>query len=282
MLAKPMLKASATWFLLLAAATAAPAQSNFFNKWEARTAATQSKQPPWPPPLATTYVGLIQVYRTDFSRQISPTHVTTWNYDSSKGLNLIPWARTEFDFNLPPFITHSSPKTIDGAGDTSFLGKYRILSGNSQHGNYVVSAFVSSTIPTGSYKNGTPVATVGPGLGVGKGFGRFDVQTTLSATLPTGETPKLGRPVAWNTAGQYHLGKYLWPELEFNATYYHGGPNDGKSQAFMTPGLLGVHKLRPSVESSRLVLCLGGGVQIATSQFHTYNHGLLFTGRLVF
>ncbi|MGA7592464.1 MAG: hypothetical protein WBW02_18255, partial [Candidatus Sulfotelmatobacter sp.] len=44
-------------------------RQNFFSSWEQRTSATQAKQPAWPPPLITTYVGLIQVARADFIRQ---------------------------------------------------------------------------------------------------------------------------------------------------------------------------------------------------------------------
>jgi len=269
-------------FLLFAAAVSASAQNNFFAKWEARASATQSQQPTWTPPLVTTFVPLIQVYRGDVTRQIGSTHTTTWNYDGSKGLNLIPWANTEFDFDLPPLLTHSSQAATDGAGDASFLGKYRILTGNAQHGNYAISAFVGATIPTGSYKNGSTDATVGPGMGFGKGFGPFSLQSTLSASLPTGDTTRLGRPVTWNTAGQLRLVRIFWPEAELNATYFHGGPYDGKTQAFITPGLLAAHKLRPSTETSRLGLCVGAGEQVATSSFHNYNHELIFTGRLVF
>lgn len=276
-----MLKAC-TGFLLLAAALSAPAQNNFFQRWEARASATQSKQPAWTPPLVTTFVPLIQVYRGDFTRQVSATHATTWSYGGGKGLNLIPWANTEFDFNLPPLLTHSSPAAADGAGDASFLGKYRMFSGNARHGNYAISLFAAATIPTGSYKNGSTDATVAPGMGFGKGLGAFSLQSTLSAALPTGDTTRLGRPVAWNTAAEYHLGKYFWPEAELNATYFHGGPNDGRTQAFMTPGLLAARKLRSSGNSSRLGLCAGIGEQIATSSFHSYNHELIFTGRLVF
>jgi len=259
------------------------AQNNFFEKWEARTTATQSKQPVWTPPLATTFVGLIQVARTDFNRQINPALATTWNYDSSKGVNLIPWANTEIDINLPPYFEHSSPAAKNGAGDMSFLAKYRILAGNAEHGNYVVCINLQATIPTGSYKNGSTNASLAPILGLGKGFGRFDVQTTLGATLPTGNTVILGRPIAWNTTAQYHLGKYFWPELESNATYFEGGPNEGKSQEFLTPGLmLGKFALRPSDPKSRLGIGFGAGEQIATSKFHSYNHGLIFSGRLLF
>lgn len=281
-MAKPMLKVSAGLALFAAALASAPAQNHFFQRWESRASATQRKQPAWTPPLVTTFVPLIQVYRSDFLRQIGSTHAVTWSYDGSKGLNLIPWARTEFDFNLPPFVTHSSPSAVDGSGDASFLGKYRIATGNRSHGNYAVSAFLGATVPTGSYKNGSTDAAVSPGMGFGKGFGAFNLQTTLSASLPTGDTPKLGRPVAWNTAAQYHLSRYLWPELELNATYFHGGLSDGKTQAFLTPGILAARKLRPSIAGSRPGLCVGAGEQIAVSSFHSYDHEFIFTGRLVF
>ncbi|MEO8736436.1 MAG: hypothetical protein ABI380_07825 [Edaphobacter sp.] len=233
--------------------------------------------------MASTFVGLIQVARTDFTRQVSSTHATTWNYGSSKGINLIPLANTEIDINLPPYLQRGAHGTVDGAGDMSFLLKYRFLTGNEKHGNYALSAFVASTIPTGSHKNGSADATVAPTLGAGKGFGRFNVQSTLGGTLPTGNTKQLGRLVVWNTTGQYHLGKYLWPEVEFNSTYFHGGSNDGKTQSFITPGFtVGRIKLRPSDENSRLGIGIGGAIQIATSQFHSYNHGLIFTSRFLF
>ena len=75
------------------------------------------------------------------------------------------------------------------------------------------------------------------------------------------------------------MGKYLWPELEANASYFHGGPNDGKSQVFLTPGLI-VSKIKLRKDpKDRLGLVLGTGMQIATSNFHSYNHGVGLTGR---
>lgn len=261
----------------------ASAQGNFFANWEARATRTQAKQPAWAPPVATTFVGLIQVVRTDFSRQMSTARATTWNYDSGKGLNLIPLANTEVDVNLPPYLQHSVPTALDGSSDMSFLLKYRLSTGNESHGNYAISAFELGTVPTGSYKNGSIDATIAPTLAAGKGFGRFNVQSTLGASLPTGHTAKLGRPIVWNTTGQYHLGKYLWSEIECNSTYFHGGPNDGRTQAFLTPALtVGRIRLCPATEKSRVGISLGGGMQIATSRFYSYNHGLIFTGRLLF
>jgi hypothetical protein len=259
-----------------------PAQESFAARWEQRTSKTQAKQPAWPPPLITAYVGLIQVERVDFIRQTASNHVQTWNLDGGKGLNLIPAANTELDLNLPPYLKHSAPTVVDGAGDASFLLKYRFLAGNANHGSYVMSASLLGTIPTGSYKNGSTDATVGPAIGVGKGIGRFDVQSTLGGSLPVEDTAKLGRTIAWNTAAQAHVAKYFWPEVEFNATYFKGGPNDGKSQVFATPGMLVTRKLRPEEPRNRLAICAGAGIQIATSKFHSYNHEIAVTTRLLF
>lgn len=258
---------------------------NFYARYSARTSEIQSTQPNWPPPLVTTYTGLFQVVRTDFVRQITPAHTETWNMDNSKCVSFIPWNRTELDINLPPYIFHNNPKVLDGWGDMSFLGKFRIASGNEQHGHYVISAFVLATVPTGQYKNGSTTASVAPNLAVGKGFGKFDVQTTAGTTLYTGKpaTTTTGNPVAWNTAAQYHVSKYLWPELESNATFYKGGTNHGKMQEFITPGILvGKLKLHPEDPKSRPGFTFGGGMQIATSQFHAYNHELVLTTRWVY
>lgn len=259
------------------------AQDNFFEKWEARTSKTQSRQPSWSVPLVAPYPMLIQVFRADFTRQITPAQTETWNYGASRGLNLVPGFNSEFDFYYPPYIQHNTPTGKDGFGDVGFLYKYRILSANEKQGNYLLSAQLTATIPTGSYSNGSTDAAVSPTLLGGKGFGRFDVISTLGGSLPTGDTNKLGRSVIWNTVAQYHIGKYVWPEIESNATWFHGGKNDGKMQNFLTPGItLSKFKLRPSDERSRLGLALGGGMQIATSGFHSYNHSLVFTGRFIF
>jgi hypothetical protein len=259
-----------------------PAQDGFFSQWKRRASATQSVQPAWPPPLVTTYVGLIQVARTDFIRQTAPNHTETWNLDGGKGLNLIPLANTELDVNLPPYLVHSVPPVINGAGDMSFVLKYRYLSGSANHGNFDLSAFLASTIPTGSYKNGVLDPTVSPNVGAGKGIGIFDVQSTLGASMPVADTVKLGRTIVWNTAIQAHIAKYFWPEAEFNATYFKGGPNDGKVQNFATPGLLFARKFHSKEAGSRLGICVGAGEQIATSHFHSYNHEIAVTTRLLF
>src|SRR3984957_11764833 len=279
-----MTRSITTLFLLFAAATSARySQDNFFEKWETRTSAVQAKQPSWPPPVFAPYPMLIQVFRSDFTRQITPTLTTTWNYGSSRGLNLVPGFNSEFDIYYAPYMQHNTPKVKDGFGDVGFLYKYRFFSRNEKQGDFMLSAQLVATIPTGSYSNGSPDASVTPTLLSGKGWGKFDVLSSLGGGLPTEETNKVGRTIAWNTTAQYHLSKYVWPELESNSTWYFAGKNDGKKQNFVTPGVIfSRFKFHPSDEQSRSGVGFGAGMQIATSQFHTYNHGLIFTSRLIF
>ena len=269
--------------LVLCSAASLHAQDNFFSRWEQRATQTQSKQPSWSVPLVAPYPMLIQVLRADFTRQVTPALTDTWNYGASRGLNLIPGFNSEFDFYYPPYIQHNAKGAKDGFGDVGFLGKYRILSANEKNGNYMLSAQVTATIPTGSHSNGSTDASVSPTLLGGKGFGNFDVISSVGGTLPTGDTVKLGRSVAWNTTAQYRIHKFVWPEIEDNATFFYGGKNDGKMQNFVTPGItFSKFKFRPQVASSRAAIAFGGGEQIATSAFHTYNHNLVFTARLLF
>jgi hypothetical protein len=264
--------------------TATPSSDNFFARWAVRTSATQAKQPPWPVPLVTTYTGLIQVARTDILRQIAPARTDTWNFDNSKGVNLVPWANTELVVDLPPYIKHNTT-AVDGWGDFSFLVKYRIASGNAQNGSYTFSAWALTTVPSGQAKNGSTNASVQPNIGAGKGFGNFDVQTTIGATIPKGNpaSTTAGKPVIWNTVGQYRVRKIFWPEVESNYTFYDGGTNNGKKQEFITPGIIiGKCAFHPSDPKSRPGLAFGAGMQIAATRFHTYNHELVLTTRFVF
>ena len=257
------------------------AQTGFFKAWEERVRATSARQPAWPVPVVAPSSVIVQLARVDFLHQYTSTDTETWNYDNGKGVNLIPFARTEFDINLPPYIQHNAPRVKDGAGDVSFVAKYRMFAAN-EGGNYSTAVQVAFSVPTGSYKNGTAASTFTPTVVAGKGFGKFDIQSAIGGVLPMSSALAIGRTISWNTVAQYKVGKYFWPELEANASYYHGGPNDGKNQTFLTPGLI-VSKIKLRQDpKDRLGLVLGTGMQIATSHFHSYNHGLVLTGRLTF
>ena len=277
-----MHKFSATLAVCIFAVPCLHAQINPFAALQRRASAAQFRQPAWPAPLNQPYPMLIQLYRFDSSRQISSSGTFNWNYGGSKGLNIIPGFNSEFDFYPSSYFEHNSAAK-DGFGDPMFAYKYRITSGNQLHGNYAVSMQLTATIPTGSYSNGSTDAVLGPTLEAGKGWGRFDIISCVGGTLPTGNVAKLGRAIAWNTTAQYRVGKYLWPEVESNATYFHGGKSDGKVQNFLEPGFTtSKFKLRPEDETSRIGLALGAGMQIATSSFHAYNHQIIFTSRLIF
>ena len=261
-------------FLLSLFGQAVSAQ-NFFARYEAQTTRFQADQPKWIVPVIAPYPMLIQVFRADFTRQITPTLVHNWNLGTTRGLNLIPLKNTEVDILVPPFTEHGDT-TKDGFGDFSVTGKYRVLAGNEQHGNYLLTGQVQMTFPTGSYKNGTTKPTVTPTLMGGKGFGKFDAFTDLGGTLPTGSVNTLGRALVSNSVFQYHAQKYLWPEVEITT-------RDGKIQTFISPGLVvGRYPLHPHDSNSRVGLVAGFGFQIAATQYHLYNHAAVITSRFIF
>ncbi|MHB1937870.1 MAG: hypothetical protein ACYCOR_14955 [Acidobacteriaceae bacterium] len=256
----------------------ARAQTSWTARWLANVTATQNKQPHWITPLVLVTPRLEQEFRADFVRQLLPDNQQSWNYDNSKGLEIIPQSHIELLFNAPPYLQHSAPKTPDGLGDVSFLMKYRIISANEQRGNYILTAFFGGVVPTGTYKNGAPSSTVLPTLAGGKGWGRFDLESTLGGILPVDSVQKIGRTVVWNTVAQEHVGRYLWPEIELNSSFIMGGPNDGKKQAFIAPGLVaGRFPIR-----HRVGLSLGVGMQIAVTRYHAYDHALILTARIPF
>jgi hypothetical protein len=214
-------------------------------------------------------------------RQITPAGTDTWNYGFGKGINLTPWYNTEFDISIPPYIQHNSIAR-DGFGDFGTALKYRLAAGNLEHGDYSIAASLTATFPTGSYRNGARHPTLGPTLHAGKGYKKFDIITSIGATLPTAEGDSIGRTVAWNVVGQYRIRKRFWPEIENNATFIHGGSNDGRVQNFVSPGVV-VSPLKLTGDpKSRLGFILGIGEQIATTHFHLYNHALMLDARFVF
>jgi hypothetical protein len=82
---------------------------------------------------------------------------------------------------------------------------------------------------------------------------------------------------------QYRVGKYLFPEVELNSTSYLGGARDGKTQMFLSPGILfGKYALRPESAKSRMGMVAGIAFQTAVTSFHTYNHAGVVSVRFAF
>jgi hypothetical protein len=254
------------------------AQDRYFSDWFARVDKSKDEQPHWITPLATTTPRLEEEYRYDQLWQPNAKRVATDNYDGGKGLELIPFEKVELIFNVPPYIDHNNPKVRNGWGDVAFLVKYRLLSENEEHGNYILTAFLGWSLPTGQFSNGALHPVITPAIAYGKGFRNFDLQGTLGVGLPTAETSSLGRTIAWNNTFQYRVFRKFWPEVELNSTFFQDGKNDGRKQNFVTPGLV-VGRFRLV---GRIGFVVGGGYQIATTQFHTTNHNAILSIRLPF
>ena len=258
--------------------SSASAQDGYFSHWFARVDKTKDEQPHWVTAVATTTPRLEEEFRYDQLWQTNSKGITTNNYDGGKGLELIPLEKVEVIFNLPPYLAHNDPAVQNGFGDTSFLVKYRLLSHNEESGNYILTAFLGWSVPTGTYKNGALHPVITPTIAYGKGFGNFDVQGTFGIGLPTADTNISGRTFGWNNTFQYRIFRKIWPEVELNSTFFQDGRNRGKKQNFVTPGVvLGRFHL-----FGRVGLTLGGGFQIATTHFHNNNHNGILSIRLPF
>jgi len=264
--------------VLCCSSTVSAAQNGYFSGWFQRVDKTQAEQPRWVTPLATTTPRLEEEYRYDQLWQENAKGVTTNNYDGGKGLELIPFEKVEVIFNVPPYLAHNNPKVKDGWGDAAFLIKYRLLSANAEHGNYILTAFLGWSVPTGQYSNGALHAIITPTIAYGKGFGNFDAQGTFGVALPVADTNLIGRNYLWNNTFQYRVLRKLWPEVELNSTFFQEGKNDGMKQNFVTPGLVmgRFHFL------GRMGFTIGGGYQIATTHFHTSNHNAILSMRFPF
>jgi hypothetical protein len=109
-------------------------------------------------------------------------------------------------------------------------------------------------------------------------LGPVDVQGTIGANLPTTGADILGHAIVFNTAVDYRIKGKIWPMIEQNSIFWSGGTLDGKKEVFLTPGLVvGSFPL-----AERLHLSVGGGLQIAATQFHQYNHRWILSVRLPF
>jgi len=274
---------------LLLAAPAASAQDSprdraadhpgFWARWFKRSDHAKAGQPHWLTPLATTTPRLEQEFRYDVNwSQPRPGGPYTETFGNAKGLELIPAERVEIIAAVPSYIVRHNPAVPDGWGDFQLLVKYRLLSANEKHGNYILTAFLGSSFPSATNGNGQPRAIITPTLAFGKGWGDFDVQGTLSAAEPSANTTQIGRTYVWNQAFQLHALPRLWPELEINQSWFSGGANDGREQTFLTPGVV-IGRTRIT---DRVGFTFGAGVQIAVSRFHTSNHNFIFSMRAPF
>jgi hypothetical protein len=253
--------------------------------WFAMASRTQADQPHWMTPVVTVTPRLEQEIRYDQSFQSMQHGAMLTNYGSGKGIEIIPWETIEVILGIPNYESHEAPgkagakaRGSDDFGDWTALIKYRILSANEEHGNYILTAFLGFSAPTGTAGNSTGHAVFTPTIAGGKGWGDFDIQSTASVALPNGGSDRLGEPVAWNTAFQYHLLEVLWPEVEVNYTWFPDGEHAGKNQVYITPGLI----LGRFPIWQRVKLIAGAGYQQAVTKYSGYHNSWIITGRITF
>ena len=267
-----------TILLLCLSSTASVGQDGFIADWLNMVTQTQSEQPHWITPLATTTPRLEQEFRYDIQWQTHNNGVTTDNYGVSKGLEIIPQRNTEVILSVPPYIANNPDSLQDGFGDWQFLVKYRIAAANEEGGNYILTAFYQMSLPTGQYQEGAKSPIITPTIAYGKGYKAFDVQGTLGGSLPTANEPTIGRSILWNNTLQYRVFRKFWPETEINFTHYYDGSHNGKTSVYITPGLvLGRFPIH-----NRVAFTFGAGFEIAATSFHPTNHIPILSMRIPF
>jgi hypothetical protein len=256
------------------------ADGGMIDNWLKEVSAIQAEQPHWATPVVTVTPRLEQEFRYDQFWQSAPQGRVTNNYGGGKGFEFIPADNIEVIVGVPAYETRDRPAGTGGFSDENLLFKYRILSANEEHGDYILTAFLGVTLPVGSDYNTAMHEITTPTIAYGKGWGDFDVQTTLGISVPDDGAPRdqMGTPVAWNTTFQYHLFDYLWPEVELNYTWFPNGEHEGLNQLFVTPGLvLGKFKIH-----DRIGFTIGAGTQIAVTDTPTYNRNIILTARFPF
>jgi hypothetical protein len=251
---------------------------SLLRSWLRMGEQVQATQPDWLSPLATTSGRLKQEFRFDTFDQPSANGNRTYQLGGGKGLEFIISPRTQLLLGIPTYTVVSPNGPPAGFGDLPLQLKLRIASAERSEGKYLLTFILVATAPTGSHIFGAGDGVLTPTIAAGKGWGRFDVQSTFGANLPASSTAKLGRQLQWNTAFQYQAAWKLWPELEVNSTFYKTGPHAGEKQVFLTPGL-GFGRVRVG---GRFRFSSAAGMQIAATAFHTYNYRWVFSERFSF
>lgn len=274
------------------------------QSWLAMASASQAAQPTWMTPLVTVTPRLEQEFRFDFYDQQNGTgsqgngqHLVNYGGPGGARVELIPAYNWEVILAPPPYVTASGPKgRAEGLGDwPAFLIKYRIASANAQNGNYIVTAFFQMSDPLGTpAKISNNVLTAQPTLAFGKGWGDFDIQSTVSVQIPVtalaspGNTPTMniqnyGDPILWNTSFQYYFMQYFWPELEVNYEYWPDGEHHGLSQVLLTPGIIfGRFKIGMDSPTRPINLIFGAGHQFAVTSNPVVRDNWVATVRVTF
>jgi hypothetical protein len=272
------------------------------QSWLAMVSTSQAAQPSWMTPLVTVTPRLEQEFRFDYysqqngsatNGQANGQHLDNYGGPGGARVEFIPAYNWEVILAPPPYVTATGPKgSAEGWGDwPAFLVKYRFISGS----DYIVTAFFQASDPLGTPgRISQNVLYVQPTLAMGKGWGDFDIQMTISEQYPiTGITANgntaavnlanFGDPILWNTTFQYHLMEYFWPELEVNYEYWPNGEHQGLSQVLLTPGIIfGRFKIGMDSPTRPVNLIFGVGYQFAVTPTPVVQNNVVATVRITF
>jgi hypothetical protein len=267
----------------LAVAADTPAASNGYplDNWLDKVSVIQSEQPHWVTPIMATTPRLEQEIRYDqYWETTTRGNKDLDSYGGGKGLEFIPFQNTEVIVGIPAYETRNKPDGTSGFADESLLFKYRLLSANEENGDYIVTAFLGLSIPSGNKYNTENHEITTPTIAAGKGWGNFDIQDTLGIQIPDdGSSHKGdGTPVVSNTAFQYRIAKWATPEVEFNYTWFPNGDRSRINQLYITPGIV----LGKFAVGKRLGFTVGVGYQIAATEDAKYNHNVVLSARMPF
>jgi hypothetical protein len=266
--------------------------ADYFLHWYNRVDAAYASQPHWMTPITTVTPRLEEEYRYDQNQQFLQNGSEVDNYFAGKGLELIPTETNEVLINVPGFEQRlpdaSKVKSATGFLDGNFVTiKQRLFSANEENGNYILSAFLGFTAPTGitAFTN-RPAWIVTPTIAGGIGFGDFDIQGTISYAVPTDERRHLGTSLVSSVTFQYHIGEYFWPEFALNDTQWTSGERANRNQLLIGPGIMfGRFQLYEHIK-----LNFGIAYQIAVVPEHhltdplipLFNHGWILSARMTF
>ncbi len=256
------------------------AQQSYYRSFREHNAAMADVQPSWMGPLIQSDARLGQAIRFSVSDAAFPGEQTL-NYGNNHGISLIAGRRFQFDLDPPSFFRNHSSAHKDGFGNAGTQLKWRIASGNAEHGNYAVSSIIYYAFAPRVYQNQMLTSFYAPAVAAGRGFGRFAVMSKFGGILPTGKIAQQGRGIEWDVTAQVHSSVRTWLDVEDNALFNFDGPFDGKTQNFLTPAAFYMIRRR-EWNPEHATVVMGGGMQIATSSFHFYNHNLISELRVVF
>ena len=258
---------------------------NYFINWFPRVTQIQSEQPHWITPLVTVTPRLEEEVRYDQLLQSIRHGVATDNFGGGKGLELIPFQNTEIIIGVPAWIAHNGhilhgpTFPTDDWADWTFLVKYRLLSANEENGNYIVTAFMGFSVPTGiEWKQFKGIC-----------FSRQRSRPAKASATSTCNR-RLGsrfRTAAWigwdgrssgippSSIGSSNIsGRNLKP----TTPGFRRACDTGQSQLFLTPGLL-IGRI-PIHE--RVGVTFGAGYQVAVTDHPTYHNAVILSARIPF